>query len=272
MLATLASAAVAEATSEAVLARQTLERERRLYKQHISAQKEVQAAEAAYRIARERLRALGFTDTEIESLAAGTSPGDGLNVRAPFGGEVVEKSAVVGARVNAGTALFTIADRSTMWAILNVPEAPARACACGPVHHSRGRRHSGSYVCGDHHLDRAPCRRAHAHGARARRDPQRRRRTAGERLRAARILITTIPEALTVPSSAIQSIENRPFAFVELEPDLFEARAVTIDARHDDVVAVSAGLAPGERVVVTNSFLLKSQLQISRLGAGCADH
>ena len=32
-----------------------------------------------------------------------------------------------------------------------------------------------------------------------------------------------------------------------------------------------AGLEPGEPVVVANAFVLKSQLLISRLGAGCVD-
>ena len=46
-----------------------------------------------------------------------------IDVRAPFAGEIVERSAVRGALVEVGKPLFTLADRSTMWAMLNIPEA-----------------------------------------------------------------------------------------------------------------------------------------------------
>ena len=39
--------------------------------------------------------------------------------RAPFAGEIVERSAVRGALVEGGKSLFTLADRSVMWAMLN---------------------------------------------------------------------------------------------------------------------------------------------------------
>ena len=45
-----------------------------------------------------------------------------LEVRAPFAGEIVERTAVRGALVEAGKPLFTLADRSVMWAMLNIPE------------------------------------------------------------------------------------------------------------------------------------------------------
>ncbi len=46
-----------------------------------------------------------------------------LEVRAPFAGEIIERTAVRGALVEAGKPLFTVADRSVMWAMLNIPES-----------------------------------------------------------------------------------------------------------------------------------------------------
>ena len=65
LLAAVTSPEIAEAVNAERLAKQTLERERRLYAQSISSQKDLQAAEAAYETARQKLGALGFTDTQV---------------------------------------------------------------------------------------------------------------------------------------------------------------------------------------------------------------
>jgi len=45
---------------------------------------------------------------------------------------------------------------------------------------------------------------------------------------------------------------------------------VRVGAKHNGHVEILDGLQPGESVVVAQGFTLKSQLLISRLGAGCA--
>ena len=59
--------------------------------------------------------------------------------------------------------------------------------------------------------------------------------------------------------------------FVKSFDDLFEARPVTLGAKHDGRVEIVAGLRAHEPVVVAGGFALKSQLLASRLGAGCVD-
>ncbi|HET9063826.1 MAG TPA: efflux RND transporter periplasmic adaptor subunit, partial [Candidatus Binatia bacterium] len=86
----------------------------------------------------------------------------------------------------------------------------------------------------------------------------------------ARIVTAPAGDALTVPRSAIQQVEGRSFAFIKHADDLYEARAVRVGASDPTHVSV-AGIAANDDVVVEHSFLVKSQLQISRLGAGCTD-
>jgi cobalt-zinc-cadmium efflux system membrane fusion protein len=87
----------------------------------------------------------------------------------------------------------------------------------------------------------------------------------------ARILVRSAEGAVVVPSSAICALEGRPFVFVKLTDDLFEARAVTTGIKFDGHLEVLAGLKPQEVVVVNRGFALKSQWLSSRMGAGCAD-
>ena len=48
-------------------------------------------------------------------------------------------------------------------------------------------------------------------------------------------------------------------------------RPVTLGRRSGDKVEIVAGLAPGQRIIADGSFLLKSDVLRSKMGAGCAD-
>jgi membrane fusion protein, heavy metal efflux system len=87
----------------------------------------------------------------------------------------------------------------------------------------------------------------------------------------ARILVRSAEGAVLVPSSAIYALEGKPFIFVKLADDLFEARAVAVGIKFDGQLEVLEGLKPQEVVVVNHGFALKSQWLSSRMGAGCAD-
>jgi cobalt-zinc-cadmium efflux system membrane fusion protein len=87
----------------------------------------------------------------------------------------------------------------------------------------------------------------------------------------ARILTGNSDRAVIVPVSAIQYIEKRSFLFVKVADDLYEARAVRVGAKLNGNVAIAEGLRAEELVVVDGGFVAKSQLLISKLGAGCVD-
>ena len=86
----------------------------------------------------------------------------------------------------------------------------------------------------------------------------------------ARVLTRSPDGALLLPAPAIQEVEGQPLVFVKLEEDLFEARKVQVGASAGGRVEILAGLNPGDIVAVNHVFPLKSQLLLSRLGAGCA--
>jgi membrane fusion protein, heavy metal efflux system len=87
----------------------------------------------------------------------------------------------------------------------------------------------------------------------------------------ARILARTGERAVVLPTSAICAIEGKPFVFVRLTDDLFEARAVALGFKFDGQVEVLEGLKPKETVIVNHGCAVKSQWLSSRMGAGCAD-
>lgn len=270
-VAKLWSATIADAVSKAVLSHQTLDRERKLRAQRVTSEKDLQEAEAAHRSACQQVRTLGFTEEQIEAMVHKPPEQVLMEVRAPFAGEIIERMAVRGAMVEAGKPLFTLADRSTMWAMLNIEEPDLARVRVGQTVELRvdsvpGRVFTGKLTWIGAEVDeRSRMARARAEVA----NPDRLLRA--HMFARARILTRSAEKALLLPSSAVQRIEGKPLVFVKLADDLFEARAIVVGAKFNGQCEVLAGLKPQEQVAVIHGFTLKSQLLASRLGAGCAD-
>jgi cobalt-zinc-cadmium efflux system membrane fusion protein len=269
-LARVWSASVAEAMARAVLAHQALERERKLHAGRITPRAELEKAEAEHRAACQPLRTFGFSEEQVAALESTPEEPVLLDVRSPFSGEIVERHATLGELIEAGKPLFTVADRSTMWAMLSIPEAALPQVRVGQSVELRldalpDKTFAGRLTWISAEVDeRTRMARARAEVP----DPDRELRA---RMYArARILLGATDAAVLVPESALQRIADRPVVFVPLETDLFEARVVRPGPRAGGMIQIKEGLQPGERVVVSGAFAAKSQFLLSRLGAGCA--
>ncbi|MEM6259840.1 MAG: efflux RND transporter periplasmic adaptor subunit [Planctomycetota bacterium] len=84
-----------------------------------------QSAESILAAARERLRLLGLTEEQIASIESADEPaaGEHVTIYSPVGGVVVEKHAKPGSYLAEGEAIYTIADLSRVWVILEVYES-----------------------------------------------------------------------------------------------------------------------------------------------------
>ena len=265
------SASIAEAVAKAVLSHQTLDRERKLRVERVTSEKDLQEAEAAHQTACQQLRTLGFTEEQVEELSVRPQEQVLMEVRAPFAGEIIERTAVRGALVEAGKPLFTLADRSTMWAMLNISESALAWVRVGQevelqVDSLPNRKFLGKLTWIGAEVDERS-RMARARAEVPNPDGALRARMFAQ----ARILTRKTEGALLIPSSAIQSVGGRSLVFVKLGDDLFDARAVRLGAKFNGNLEVLEGLMQGEDIAVAHAFTLKSQLLISRLGAGCAD-
>jgi cobalt-zinc-cadmium efflux system membrane fusion protein len=265
------SAAIAEAVAKAVLSHQTLEREQKLRADRVTSEKDLQQAEAEHRAACQQLRTLGFTEEQIDLLGGKPHEQVLMEVRAPFAGEIVERTAVRGALVEAGKSLFTLADRSVMWAMLNIPESALARVKVGQTVELRveslpGQTFTGKLTWIGAEVDEKS-RMARARAEVANPDGLLKSRMFAQ----ARILTRSAEGALLLPHSAIQRIAGKSFVFVKVADDLFDARVVHLGAKFNGKVEIIMGLKPQDLVVVNHGFPLKSAFLISRLGAGCAD-
>lgn len=79
---------------------------------------------------------------------------------------------------------------------------------------------------------------------------------------------TQTSQALTVPTTAVQQIDGHPVVFVRTDPETFERHGIELGLQTPEFVEVKSGIALGDEVVTTGSFVLKSDVLQSQLGAG----
>lgn len=246
------------------LARLTLQREKKLWEDKISAEQDYLLARQAYQEAdisaangRQKLSAIGA------SLKG--SAGNRYELIAPFDAVVVEKHLAIGEVVDAASSAFTLSDLSRVWATFGATPKDLNKVMVG-------RQVTVS----------APELNAHVDGRISYVGS-----LLGEQTRAAVVrVVVANPEGawrpglfvsidvkaehaqagVSVPESAVQSIEDKPSVFVR-NPQGFDIKPVKVGRRDGGYVEILSGLAAGEQVAAAGSFILKSEL-----GKGSAEH
>ena len=102
--------------------RADLERQERLSERGVGIRKHLVESRTAYAAARQHLRAIGLSPEEIEEIAIGKHDADGVHLRAPLSGLILNRSATLGGPVSAGDVLFQMADLTPIWIEADVYE------------------------------------------------------------------------------------------------------------------------------------------------------
>jgi cobalt-zinc-cadmium efflux system membrane fusion protein len=285
VLAVVNSAAVAQAKSAYLSALAQLdvrasahEREQRLAEENIAARRDVQEAQGAHRLAvlavsqtRQQLLNLGFTEQDVETIEDTQSANSDLLIRAPFAGTVIERSAALGEAVDS-EALFAIADLSTMWIELAVPEDQAIHLVKGGAVSAHVRARPGQPIDGEitwisPQIDEQT-RMVRGRAVVPNTDGILRHGMFTE----VTAIVGNPTESLQVPTESVHQLDGATFLFVRNEPDLYALRRVEVGPRSaSGAASILAGLDPNESVVIGGSFTMRTEFLKSRLGAGCVD-
>ncbi len=81
------------------------------------------AVSATVDAARERLRQVGLSAEQLKEIEERGTPSDHITINAPIGGVVVHKNGRPGMYVEEGTRIYTIADLSRLWLLLDAYES-----------------------------------------------------------------------------------------------------------------------------------------------------
>ncbi|MGE5699846.1 MAG: efflux RND transporter periplasmic adaptor subunit [Deltaproteobacteria bacterium] len=261
-----------KARSRVDLAKGNMERTRSLVEKKIAARKEILQAETEYRMSiselhvdEERLRLYGLSPSEFEKHAEENRIL--LPVHSPISGVVTQKHTTVGELADPSKNLFTVADLSSVWVLVDINEKDLAKIEKGgtaavkvgafPDMVFRGKV---TYIADlvDETTRAVKARIEVANPG---------RKLKPEMFAAVEL---TIPRrgapVLAVPEEAIVELEGKKVLFLTGDDDEFIPGEVATGANWGGWVEVTAGLKEGDRYAAKGGFLLKSELKKGELG------
>jgi cobalt-zinc-cadmium efflux system membrane fusion protein len=229
-------------------------------------------AKAALLDAEQKLRNLSFTDGDLARIAKENDTKNLLEVTAPVDGTITAWDATLGEVVEPTTQLFALADTTRMWVWIDVYEHDIAAVASGQtvtftISGTEEPVFSGKVTWVGTEVN-ATTRTARVRAEMANPAGRLRANQFGQ----ARIQIEPEHDALVIPRAAVQDDGKIQIVFLPLGDAVYHPQPVkTIPTERDEMVEVIQGLEPGQRVVTSRAYILKSELFRDRLGAADND-
>ncbi|HET6955785.1 MAG TPA: efflux RND transporter periplasmic adaptor subunit [Vicinamibacterales bacterium] len=226
-----------------------------------------------FEAARRRLELWQLKDDQIEQVLKTGQPIHSITLYAPASGFVSERKAFPNQRVTPDSDLYTITDLSRIWIVADVFESDITSITVG----------NASYVSFPN--GNTPPLGAKVTYIQPQVDPM--TRTLKVRLDAPNPGLRMKPDMyvsvefgivgakqLLVPAEAVLDTGDRQTVFVDLGDGYLEPRQIVVGERYGDRVAITRGLAAGERVVSSGTFLIdsESQLKAAARGMGSPQH
>jgi cobalt-zinc-cadmium efflux system membrane fusion protein len=253
------------ARARAELARQVVERKRRLVADNVAPGRELDEAEADSKAAEAELRA---ARAALHAVGAGASQSAGATgsrfaLRSPIAGTILERKVALGQNVDPAAPLFRVADLSVLWLTIQAFERDALRLKPGSVARVTfpalpGRTIAGKVTWVGSQVD-----------VTSRTIPVRVTvENSDGLLRPGMSASAWLPvkeagaAVLAVPVAALQRLDEKWVVFVpRKESHSFEIRPVGRGRDLGGDVEILSGLKGGETVVVDGAFLLKAEAE-----------
>jgi cobalt-zinc-cadmium efflux system membrane fusion protein len=248
------NAEVEAAQARAGLAQSVLRREQRLFNERVSAEQDLIAARTA---AREADIALRLARQQVSAAGDGGGSLNRLTIRAPISGQVIARTVTLGQTVAADAELFRVANLSTVSLTLSLSAADAGRVRPGSAIEvsAPGRQGSARITFVSPVLDET----TRLVPVIATIDNRAGQWRVGESVQAAILVGGGSGSTISVPSTAVQTIENKPVVFVRTAKG-FRAVPVSLGQASGASVTILSGLSGQEQIAAANSFILKSEL------------
>jgi Cu(I)/Ag(I) efflux system membrane fusion protein len=216
-----------------------------------------------------KLKLWDFTDDQIDQLSKTREARTVVPIYSPVAGTVIRKNINAQAYISAGEALFDVANLQSLWLQFDLYEAELSAARIGlkvtaTIDAFPGEQFQGtiSFI--------SPLVEPTTRTVRVRASVDNRGLKLKPEMFAQVLLHVPLPKTIVVPASAVMSTGKRTVVWVEASLRHFEPRAVVLGERAGDFYQVLEGLAEGEIIATTGSYLIdsESQLQMSNTHAG----
>jgi Cu(I)/Ag(I) efflux system membrane fusion protein len=219
--------------------------------------------------ATDRLRALGMARAQIDEIKKTRKVPSAIQITAPTTGFVVARNLTAGEKIVSGEELFRLADLRRVWVLADLIGRDAEYARPGTIAEVSvpGR---GTTIRATISGAVPPQFDAQNQSARVRLDAD----NPDSLLRPGMLvdvrLPIAMPPAIAVPVDAILDAGLKKRVYVERADGAFEPREVETGWRFGDRVEIVEGLAAGDRVVVSGTFLLDSESRMRHAPNGAA--
>ena len=214
--------------------------------------------------AKERLLLYGLSSEQIEHLSNASLSAKTVTIAASASGIVLQKATQEGAYVQEGTSIFQLADLSTVWAEVQVPESEIRFIRLGEIISIQtdaypNQPFHGRVILISPIVDQA------SRTVRVRLELS----NAQGNLRPGMTFVSQIPiplgTSLAVPEDAVIRTGKGDFVWVNNGGNMFTAHPVTLGALSpDDYYQVVGGLTAGDEVAAQGAFLVDAEYQFTK--------
>jgi cobalt-zinc-cadmium efflux system membrane fusion protein len=259
-----------QAKTKFTLAQSNMDRIKVLVDKKIAARKEILQAETDYKTAQTELHTdeerLALYGVSIADLQGDNHKRPILPVRSPIGGIITEKHAIVGELSDPAKSLYTVADLSSVWVLVDIHEKDLAKVRRGqsatvivgafPDQKFRGRITYLADLVDE--TTRTVKARVEV--------PNPGRKLKPEMFATVELAMASdAPPVLAVPEEAVQELDGKKLIFVAEKETEFEPRPVELGRASGGMVEVVSGLKEGERYAVKGAFTLKSELKKGEL-------
>ncbi len=215
--------------------------------------------------AREKLRLLGLSQTQIAGIINRGKAAEHITLYSPMSGIVIKKDVVEGVYVKTGTPIYTIADLSRVWVILEAYESDLPWIKMGmDVSFSTeaypGRNFEGKVV----YIDPVVNEKTRTIRVRLEVPNKGLKLKPGMFVRAVNKDENQAEAELVIPASAPLITGKRAVVYIAIpgKEGVFEGREIVLGPKAGDFYVVKYGLEEGEEVVTKGNFKIDSAIQI----------
>lgn len=211
--------------------------------------------------AKKKLEIFGLTQDQIQTLEKTKEINLTLTYFSPFSGTVIEKKVQEGVYVNEGTAIYDIAELSTLWNIAEVYENNLSNVKVGSPVKLHLRAYPGEEFNGRvtfiYPVVNSQTRTVKVRSEFASLGGKLKPQMYGET-----IFNNAGGQGLLIPADAVIIAGKRTVVWAKAGDGMFEARSVQIGNRFGDKYQIVSGLNEGDEIAATGGFLIDSESQL----------
>lgn len=256
------------------LAEKTLEREKKLFEQGISARKDYDNASTEYELVKADLEGLKEHEIHIKEEAQALLANYGVKlensrseaiisvspITAPNNGIITKKNITEGAVISSGEEIYEITDLSSVYVNINIQDKDIKNIRLGQSIIFTSDAIGKSYNGNIDNISPSVNPETQTFTVRAKID------NSGGFLRSGtfgKVKISlnsdSVAPMLFIPNQALQTYNGEKFVFVEVKPNTFKKVVINADKSDKDGLYIKKGLKESDLVVNNGAFILKSE-------------